>query len=48
MDVSRRTFLAAGAGAAALATARRAFGSWEPSQRYPDQAIRIVDQSFAR
>jgi gluconolactonase len=31
-----------------IAAAPRAFADWEPSQRYPDQAIKIVDQSFAR
>src|SRR5678815_6109407 len=31
-----------------LAAAPRAFAQWQPSQRYPDPAIQIVDQSFAR
>jgi gluconolactonase len=32
----------------ALAVAPRAFADWEPSQRYPDPAIKIVDPSFTR
>src|SRR5881409_3948998 len=45
--VSRRSFLA-GSGAAATLVASRAFAQWQPSQRYPDPSIQIVDQSFAR
>src|SRR5882724_6123488 len=48
MRVSRRTFLATGSAAVTLAAAPRAFAQWQPSQRYPDPAIQIVDQSFAR
>jgi gluconolactonase len=48
MQVSRRTFLAGGAAAATLAAAPRAFAQWQPSQRYPDPAVQIVDQSFGR
>ena len=44
---SRREFLAAG-GAAATAVASRALAQWQPSQRYPDPAIRILDPSFAK
>jgi len=47
MELSRRAFLAAGTTAAALAAAPRAFAEWQPSQRYPDPSVRIVDQSFA-
>jgi gluconolactonase len=47
MEVSRRAFLAAGTTAAVLAAAPRAFAQWQPSQRYPDPSVRIVDQSFA-
>ena len=46
--VTRRTFLATGTTAAALAVAPRAFAQWQPSPRYPDPAIQIVDESFAR
>ncbi|HEV8640546.1 MAG TPA: SMP-30/gluconolactonase/LRE family protein [Methylomirabilota bacterium] len=48
MGLSRREFLAAGTAAATLAVAPRAFAQWQPSQRYPDPSIQIVDQSFAR
>ena len=49
MTTSRRQFLAAGGGtAAALALAPRAFAQWQPSQRYPDPAVKILDPSFAK
>ncbi len=43
----RRQFLAAG-GAAALLSVTKGRAEWEPSQRYPDPLVRIVDESFAR
>jgi gluconolactonase len=53
MQISRRHML--GAGAAALtcatvpfATVPRALAAWEPSLRYPDPAVQILDPSFAR
>src|ERR1700730_1315181 len=52
MEQVKRLFLKAGAGVAALAAMRRpvaqAAPSWQPSQRYPDPAVKIVDPSFAR
>ena len=48
MQVSRRMFLTGGTAAATLAAAPRAFAQWQPSPRYPDPAVQIVDQSFAR
>ncbi len=49
MTTSRRQFLAAGgAAAAATALASRAFAQWQPSQRYPDPALKVLDPSFAR
>ncbi len=50
MGVSRREFLATGGAAAAAATAAtpRAFADWQPSARYPDPAIKILDPSFTR
>jgi gluconolactonase len=48
MESSRRMFLAAGAAAAAMSTAPRALAQWQPSERYPDPSIKIIDPSFAR
>ncbi len=48
MEAKRRTFLAAGTAAAALAAAPRAFAQWQPSERYPDPAVRVIDPAFAR
>jgi gluconolactonase len=46
--MNRRTFLRSGSAAAALATVPRAFAQWQPSQRYPDPAIKILDPSFTK
>ena len=48
MGMTRRDLLAGGTAAATVAVATQAFAQWQPSQRYPDPAIQIVDQSFAR
>ena len=48
MGLNRRAFLAGGSAAATLAVASRAFAQWQPSQRYPDPSVQIVDQSFGR
>jgi gluconolactonase len=49
MTTSRRQFLAAGTGAAAAtALAGSAFAQWQPSQRYPDPAVKVLDPSFAK
>jgi gluconolactonase len=47
MKTSRRRFLATGT-AAAAGVATRALAEWQPSARYPDPAIKILDPSFAR
>jgi len=47
MIISRRRFLALTANAA-LAAAPAAYAEWEPSQRYPDPRVKILDESFAR
>jgi gluconolactonase len=48
MQITRRGMLV-GAGALTTVTVTgRAFGGWEPSERYPDPAIQILDPSFAR
>src|SRR5262247_1716682 len=49
MKLSRRRFLAGGGAAVGvLAAAPRGFADWQPSQRYPDPSVVVVDQSFAR
>ena len=48
MGRSKRDFVRAGAAAAALAPMPRAFAQWQPSQRYPDPTIKILDPSFER
>jgi gluconolactonase len=45
MSMNRRQFLRAG-GVLAAAAAPRVLAGWEPSQRYPDPAIKILDPSF--
>ena len=48
MPSNRRSFLAAGGAATALALTPRAFAQWQPSPRYPDPSVRILDPGFAR
>jgi len=45
--MSRREFLRGGAAAATAGLASRAFGDWQPSPRYPDPLIKILDPTFA-
>jgi gluconolactonase len=46
---TRRSFVATlGAAAAMTGVVPRAFAAWEPSDRYPDPAIKILDPTFAR
>lgn len=44
----RRRFITAGAAAAAATVAPRAFAAWEPSQRYPDPSIQVIDPGFGK
>ena len=44
--MNRRTFLASTGALAALTTVPRVFAEWEPAQRYPDPAIKVIDPSF--
>jgi gluconolactonase len=48
--MNRRSFFAAGGAVAALAAApaHAMADEWQPSQRYPDPLIRIVDASFTK
>src|SRR5215467_2071652 len=48
MHITRRHMLGTAASALAIAAAPRAFAGWEPSTRYPDPAVQILDPSFAR
>src|SRR3954447_19285035 len=46
--MNRRKFLTSTGALAALAVTPRVFAEWEPSQRYPDPAIKIIDASFTK
>ena len=46
--MNRREFLTAGSAFAALAMTPRAPAQWQPSQRYPDPLIKIIDPGFAK
>jgi gluconolactonase len=46
MQIDRRQLLAGASAAAATTFSQSAFGAWEPSERYPDPAIRTLDPSF--
>jgi gluconolactonase len=48
MSTSRRTFLTTATAAAVMASSPRVFAEWEPSQRYPDPAVKLIDPSFGR
>ena len=48
MAMNRKKFLTAGAAIAALATLPRALAQWQPSQRYPDPLIKIIDPGFTK
>ena len=48
MASSRREFLAVGAAAAASTLASPARAQWQPSPRYPDPSIKILDPGFAK
>ncbi len=46
--MDRRAFLAAGGAFSAMAFLPKAKADWQPSQRYPDPAVRIIHESFAK
>jgi hypothetical protein len=48
MEMTRRNMLAATSASALTAFTRSALGGWEPSERYPDPAIKSLDPSFNR
>ena len=46
--MTRRSFLSRSAAFGALAALPRALADWQPSQRYPDPLIKVIDPSFAK
>ena len=46
--MNRREFLAAGSVLPALGAANLLSAEWQPSQRYPDPLVRVVDASFSK
>lgn len=48
MAMNRKKFLTEGAAIAALATLPRALAEWQPSARYPDPLIKIIDPEFTK
>src|SRR5258708_2863721 len=50
MNMTRRNFLTAGAAISTLATVPRALAQtqWQPSQRYPDPLIKLIDPSLTK
>src|SRR5437868_7819189 len=48
MEFTRRSLTTATGATAATTFTRTALGGWEPSERYPDPAIQILDPSFAK
>jgi gluconolactonase len=46
--MTRRQFLTRASAVGALATAPRVLADWQPSPRYPDPLIKILDPSFAK
>src|SRR5258707_15807851 len=48
MELTRRDMVGAGGAAAAMTLPRAALGGWEPSERYPDPAVKSLDPSFNR
>jgi gluconolactonase len=46
--MTRRNFLSSTAALTALGSVSRGFADWQPSQRYPDPLIKIIDPSFAQ
>ena len=48
MEMTRRNMFAATSAVALTTFTRSALGDWEPSERYPDPAIKSLDPSFNR
>jgi gluconolactonase len=48
MTMNRRTFLAASGAVGVAAASAPVRAEWQPSQRYPDPLIKVIDPSFAK
>ena len=48
MDITRRSWIAGASAIFAMTSTRTVLGGWEPSERYPDPAVKILDPSFAK
>src|SRR5216110_3463380 len=48
MQMSRRRTLAGAGAMGAVTLSGAASGRWEPSERYPDPAVQVLDPSFAK
>ena len=46
MQITKRDMLAAAGAVTAMTFTGTAFGRWEPSERYPDPAVQVLDPSF--
>ena len=46
--MNRRTFFARSTALGALTVLPRAFADWQPSPRYPDPLVKVIDPSFAK
>jgi gluconolactonase len=46
--MNRRKFITAGSAIATVAIVPRSMAQWQPSQRYPDPLVQIIDPSFAQ
>jgi gluconolactonase len=48
MQITRRQLLAGASAAAAMTVTGTASGRWEPSERYPDPSVQLLDPSFGK
>jgi gluconolactonase len=48
MQITRRHMLAGASAVSAMTVAGTASGRWEPSERYPDPSVQVLDPSFNR
>src|SRR6266851_3819469 len=48
MQITKRDMLAAAGAVTAMTFTGTAFGRWEPSERYPDPSVQVLDPSFAK